>query len=80
MVWMYQISWEYEYKLKMNFRRMLISFWPSTSYSDFLTDQTFNQFHEIDTELDLPLITSGFHGAFAKGVACQQWTLTLQDN
>ena len=30
-----------------------------------------------DTELDLHRIMSGFHGAFATGVACQQGTLTL---
>ena len=31
------------------------------------------------TELDLHRIMSGFHGAFAAGVACQQGTLTLPD-
>ena len=39
----------------------------------------FPQFHDPDTELDLHRITSGFHGAFAMGVACQQGTLTLPD-
>ena len=48
-----------------------------TSYSDFPTDQTFHQYHDLDTKLDLHRITSGFHGAFAMGVACQQGTLTL---
>ena len=38
-----------------------------------------HQFYDIDTELDLYRITSGFHGAFATGVACQQGTLTLPD-
>ena len=33
----------------------------------------------IRTELDLDRITSGFHRALAKGVACQQGTLTLPD-
>ena len=40
---------------------------------------TFLQFHDIDTELDLHRITSGFHWAFATDVACQQGTLTLPD-
>ena len=31
------------------------------------------------TELDLHRITSGFHGAFATDVACQQWTLTFPE-
>ena len=35
------------------------------------TNQTFHQFHELDTELDRRRITSGFHLAFAPGVACQ---------
>ena len=47
--------------------------------SDFLTDQTFHQFHDLYTELDLHRIMSGFHGAFATGVASQQGTLTLPD-
>ena len=38
-------------------------FWPLTSYSGFPTDQTVHQFHDLDTELDLHRITSGFHGA-----------------
>ena len=45
--------------------------------SEFLTDQTFHQFHDIHTELDLHRIMSCFNGAFATGVACQQGTLTL---
>ena len=53
--------------------------WPLTNYSDFSTDQTFNQFHDLDTELDLHRITSGFHGAFATGVVCQQGTFNLPD-
>ena len=47
--------------------------------SDFPTDQTFHQFHDLYTELDLHRIMSGFHGAFATGVASQQGTLTLPD-
>ena len=35
-------------------------------------DQTFHQFHDLDTFLDLHPITTGFHGAFATGVVCQQ--------
>ena len=53
-----------------------LSPWPLTS-SDFSTDQTFHQFHDLDTELELLRIMSGFHGAFATFVACQQGTLTL---
>ena len=53
--------------------------WPLTSYHDFPTDQTFHQFHNLDTEFDLHRITSGFHRTFATGVACQQGTRTLPD-
>ena len=53
-------------------------FWPLTN-SDFPTNQTFHQFHNLDTELDPHRIMSGFHGEFATGVACQQGTLTLPD-
>ena len=45
----------------------------------FLTDQTFHQFHDLDTEVDLHRIISGFYGAFATGVTWQQGTLTLPD-
>ena len=51
----------------------------SLTNSDFPTKQTFHQFHDLDTDFDLHRITSGFHGAFATGVACQQGTLTLSD-
>ena len=47
--------------------------------SDLPTNQTFHQFHDLYTELDLHRIMSGFHGAFATGVASQQGTLTLPD-
>ena len=47
--------------------------------SDFPTDQTFHQYHDLYTELDFHRIMSGFHGAFATGVASQQGTLTLPD-
>ena len=53
-----------------------MTFWPLTN-SDYPTNQTFYQFHDLDTDFDLHRITSGFHGAFATGVACQQGTLTL---
>ena len=56
-----------------------MTFWPLTN-SDFPTDQTFHQFHDLYTELDLLRIMSGFHGVFATGVASQQGTLTLPDN
>ena len=55
-----------------------MTFWPLTN-SDFPTDQTFHQFHDLYTELDLHRIMSGFHGAFATGVASQQGTLTIPD-
>ena len=55
-----------------------MTFWPLTN-SDFPTDQTFHQFHDLYTKLDLHRIMSGFHGAFATGVASQQGTLTLPD-
>ena len=56
-----------------------MTFWPWTSYSDFPTDQTFHQFHDLYTGIDLHRITSDFYGAFATGVASQQGTLTLPD-
>ena len=55
-----------------------MTFWPLTN-SDLPTDQTFHQFHDLYTELDLHRIMSGFNGAFATGVASQQGTLTLPD-
>ena len=39
----------------------------------------FHEFHNLDTKLDLHQVTSGFHGAFATDVECQQETLTLPD-
>ena len=57
-------------------RRHTLSF---LTNSDFPTNQTFHQFHDLYTELDLHRIMSGFHGAFATGVASQQGTLTLPD-
>ena len=44
-----------------------MTFWSLTSYSDFPTDRTFHQFHDLNTELDLHRITSSFFGAFANG-------------
>ena len=55
-----------------------MTFWPLTN-SDYPTNQTFHQFHDLDTKFDLQRITGGFHRAFATGVACQQGTLTLPD-
>ena len=43
------------------------------------TDKTLHQFHDLDTELDLHRITSGFNGACVTGLACQQGMLTLPD-
>ena len=56
----------------------LMTFWSLTN-SDFPTNQTFHQFHDIDYRAWPSPIMSGFHGAFATGVACQQRTLTLPD-
>ena len=53
--------------------------WNSTSYSDFPIYQTFHQFYDLDTDLDIYQITSGFNGAFASSVACKQGTFTLPD-
>ena len=47
--------------------------------SDHPTNKTFHNFHDLDTDFDLHRIASGFHGAFATGMACQQRTLTLPD-
>ena len=55
-----------------------MTFW-SLTHSDFPTDQTFHRFHDLDTKLDIHRIMSGFHGAFATGVACQQRMLTPLD-
>ena len=54
-----------------------MTFLPSTSYSDFPTDQNFRQFHYLDADFDLHRITSGFKGAFASGVTFQYGTLNL---
>ena len=54
-----------------------MTFRPLTSYTDFPTDQTFHQFQDLNTELDLHRITSGFYGALETGVTCRQGTLTL---
>ena len=54
-----------------------MTFWPFTIYSDFPADQTFHQFYDLNTELDLHRIMSGFYVAFATGVACKLGTLTL---
>ena len=54
-------------------------FWPLTSYNVFPTDQTLCQFHDLDIELDLHWITSGFHVAFATDVAWQHGKLTLPE-
>ena len=57
----------------------IMTFLSLTSNSDFPTDQTFHHFHDLDTDLNLHRITSGFHGAFASRVACQQEMLSLPD-
>ena len=55
-----------------------MTFWPLTN-SDFPTNQTFHQFHDLHTDFNLPRIMSGFHGAFATDLANQKGTLTLPD-
>ena len=45
----------------------------------FPTDKTFHQFHDLNTEIDLHRIKSGFYWAFATDMSCQQWTRTLPD-
>ena len=37
------------------------------------------KYNDLYTDFDLHRIMSGFHVAFATGVACQQGTVTLQD-
>ena len=75
------LSWTCLVSGLLNFEHpsvLLFCLWPLTN-SDFPTDQTFHQFHGLYTEFDLHRIMSGFHGAFATGVASQQETLTLPD-
>ena len=55
-----------------------MAFWPLTNCA-FPNDQTFQQFHDLDTELDFHRIMNGFHGVFATFVTSQQGTLTLPD-
>ena len=69
---------QYEVSLFRMSRECWTTFWISTN-SDFPTNQTFHQFNDLYTEFDLHRMKSGFHGAFATGVACQQGTLTLPD-
>ena len=51
-----------------------MTFWPLISYNDSPIDQTFHQFYDIVTDIDLHRITSSCHGAFARGMTCQQGT------
>ena len=44
----------------------------STGCSYFLADHTFYLLYDLHTEFDLYRIATGFDGAFATGVACQQ--------
>ena len=64
---------------EVSLSRVLMTLWPLTN-SDFLTDQTFHQFHDLDTELDLHRIISSFHETFATGVTSQLGTLTFPDS
>ena len=50
--------------------------WPTVTSLPIRLSTNFN---DLYTELDLHRIMSGFHGAFATGVASQQGTLTLPD-
>ena len=65
-------------RLKSSFRKLWSirgSCW--AIWSNPLTNVTWHS--DLYTELDLHRIMSGFHGAFATGVASQQGTLTLPD-
>ena len=60
-------------------RECLVTFWSSTSYSNFPTDQTLYQFYDLDTELDLYRLTRGFNWAFATDETCHKEPLALPD-
>ena len=82
--WQYTfVRWEFHFQIFISVlglqKKILQSSVVSLTNSDFPTNQTFHQFHDLDTELDRHWIMSGFHGAFATGVASQQGTLTLPD-
>ena len=80
--WVSNITRYYSFALsnmKSPFHYCLMTFWPPISYTDFLTDQTFQRFHDLGIVLHLHWITSGFHGAFATAVAFQQGIPTLPD-
>ena len=64
---------------RVSLSRMLIGILSLDKFFDFPTAQTVQQFRDDDTEFDLHRITSGFHGAFSTGMACQKGTLTLPD-
>ena len=64
--------------LKSPSHESLMTLLPLTSYSDFPTDQTFHQFHDLDTKLDIHRIKSSFHEAFATDVACHVATLNIK--
>ena len=55
-----------------------MTFWTLTN-RDFSTNQIFHQFYDLDNELDLHRILSGFYGKFATDVAWQQGLLTTPD-
>ena len=56
------------WSLSLSLSRMLNGILTLTNI-DFSTDQPFHKFHDLDTELDLHLIMSGFRGTIAMGVA-----------
>ena len=51
--------------MKSSCRECSKTFWSSTSYSDFPTDQTFHQFYDLDTELDIDQICEWFPGTIS---------------
>ena len=78
-IWFVSILFLYLFSFNMILFLNMMTFWPSTSYSDFPTDQTFHQFHELNIVHDFHRIMSGFYGTFPTGVACKQGALTLPD-
>ena len=62
-------------KMKSPSHKWQMAFWPSTSYTDVHTNQTFH----LVTEIDLHRMMSGIHGAFATDMACRQGMVTLPD-
>ena len=80
---LHQGRWSYDLGCNLYAKNSLSEFLPSghsvSQSSSHCNRITFHQCHDLYTALDLHRIMSGFHGAFATGVASQQGTLTLPD-